>query len=212
MHMHEVPLVVPFEAKVHTAARLRHLSRRKDDISMAAFSSLRPSHEYHTLHMAEAFGLAAGVLQVAGFGAELGSALWTCAWRMRYANKELKALAGQVDATARCLRSVDGLLDDSKTRAFHTLKLYKDTRAVSKGCDEVFLELDRAVRKSEDGGPKMSMMARLQWPLDSNKLAEPLKVLKNYNDVLHLMLAVLQIVEGRRAAYEPCHPSVDLEC
>lgn len=162
--------------------------------------------------MAEAFGIAAGVMQVAAFGAELGSALWTCARKIRYANKELRALAGQVDATAKCLSSVGNLLDDPETKAFHTSKLYEDTRAVSKGCDEVFLELDKAVKKFDDGGPKMSMFARLQWPLDSNKLAEPLKVLKNYNDVLHLMLAVLQIVEGRRAAYEPFHRSAGIIC
>lgn len=47
----------------------------------------------------------------------------------------------------------------------------------------------------------MSMMARLQWPLDSSKLGEPLTILRNYNGVLNLMLAVLQVAEGRRAAY-----------
>lgn len=153
--------------------------------------------------MAEAFGLAAGVLQVAGFGAELGSALWTCAKRIRHADKELTALANQVEATAKCLRSVGHLLDDEETKAFHSRKLYEDTRAVSDGCNEVFLELDKAIKKFNDGGPKISMIARLQWPLDSHKLTEPLKVLRKYNDVLHLMLAVLQIVEGRRAAYGP---------
>jgi len=150
--------------------------------------------------MAEAFGLAAGVLQVAGFGAELGSALWTCAKRIRHANDELRALANQVDATAKCLESVSRLLDDPDTSAFHSSKLYEDTNAVSQGCNEIYLELDKAVKKYNDGGLKLSVLARLKWPLDSQKLAEPLKVLKNYNDVLHLMLAVLQIVEGRRAA------------
>jgi hypothetical protein len=150
--------------------------------------------------MAEAFGLAAGVLQVADFGAELGSTLWTCAKRIRHANKELEALAGQVDATAKCLGSVGNLLEDPETRAFHTSKLYKDTRAVSNGCDEIFCQLDKAIRKFNNDGPKMSLLARLQWPLSSTKLAESLKILKNYSNVLHLMLAVLQIVEGRRAA------------
>ena len=147
--------------------------------------------------MAEAFGLAAGVLQVASFGAELGSALWTCSKRIRYAAKELKALADQVDATATCLRSVGGLLDDPDTKGFHTPQLYDDTRAVSRGCNEVFLELEKAVKKFNDGGSKMTLTARLQWPLNSDKLTELLRVLKNYSDVLHLMLAVLQIVEGR---------------
>jgi hypothetical protein len=160
--------------------------------------------------MAEAFGLAAGVMQVAAFGAELGSALWACARKIRYANKELRALAGQVDATSRCLRSVGNLLDDPETKAFHTSKLYEDTQTVSKGCDDIFLELNKTIKKFDNGGPKMSTFARLQWPLESNKLAEPMKVLKNYNEVLHLMLAVLQIVEGRRAAYDPSHYSTSI--
>ena len=152
--------------------------------------------------MAEAFGLAAGVLQVAGFGAEVGSALWTCAKKIRHADKELKDLASQVEATSRCLRGVGNLLDDPDTKALHTSKLYDDTRAVSKGCHDVFLELDKAVKKIDNDKTKISVVQRLQWPLNSDKLTEPLKILKNYNDVLHLMLTVLQIVEGRRAAYE----------
>ena len=156
--------------------------------------------------MAEAFGLAAGALQVAGFGAEVGSALWTCAKKIRYADKELRDLAAQVEATAKCLRGVGSLLDDPETQALHTSKLYDDTSAVTRGCYEVFLELDEAVKKINDGKSKLSMVQRLQWPLNSDKLAELLKILKNYNDVLHLMLTVLQIVEGRRAAYDASHP------
>jgi len=138
---------------------------------------------------------------VAAFGAEVGCALWRCARKIQHANQELKALAGQVDATARCLNSIGSLLDDPETKALHTSKLDEDTRAVSQGCNEIFIELQKAVEKFDYRGHKLPMFAKLQWPLDSNKLAQPLKVLKNYNDVLHLMLAVLQIVEGRRAAY-----------
>lgn len=80
--------------------------------------------------------------------------------------------------------------------------MYEDTRAVSNGCNDVFFELDKAVKKINEGSAKMSVLASLKWPLDSDKLTEPLGVLRKYNDnVLHLMLAVLQIVEGRRAAY-----------
>lgn len=49
-----------------------------------------------TLQMAEIFGLAAGVLQVASFGADVGSALYSCATKIRHANKQLKDLSRQV--------------------------------------------------------------------------------------------------------------------
>lgn len=149
---------------------------------------------------AEAFGLAAGILQVASFGAKLGSKLWTCALKIKHANRELKSLARQVEATAKCLDSIGTLLNDPETEDFHTPKLYEDTQAVSQGFNDIFRELEQAVKKLEGDSVRMTVTARLKWPLDGNKSAEPLRVLRNYNDVLHLMLAVLQIVEGRRAA------------
>lgn len=96
------------------------------------------------------------------------------------------------------------LLCDPDTKDLHTPKLYEDTTAVSKGCQEVFCELEKAVNafetKSGKGKYQLTVLARLQWPLSSGRLSDLQKVLKHYSDVLHLMLAVLQIVEGRRAA------------
>ncbi|KAM0722720.1 hypothetical protein Q7P37_002161 [Cladosporium fusiforme] len=154
--------------------------------------------------MAEVFGIATGVLQVAGFGAALGGTLLKCAREIRNANKELKAIAVQVEATSRSLDAVGALLRDPETKDFHTPKLYDDTNAVSQGCHEVFCELNKAVNSFEAKSGKsryqISLVARMQWPLSSARLLDLQKVLKNYSGVLHLMLAVLQIVEGRRAA------------
>lgn len=156
--------------------------------------------------MAE-FGIAAGVLQVAGFGAALGSALWTYVKDVRNANKDLESLAGQVAATATCLDSVGSLLQDPQTKALPTAKLYEDTRAVSEGCREVFQELETAVQSAKagsrsKGSGKMQMPwgKRVQWPLNSSRPKEIQQVLQHYNSVLHFMLSVLQIAESRRAA------------
>lgn len=97
-------------------------------------------------------------------------------------------------------------LNDPDIAKFHTPKLYDDTHAVSKGCKDIFLELSQSIKKFDDS-TRMSLLTRLQWPLDSHKLIECLKVPDSYNNVLRLMLAVLQIVEGRRAAYEHFHHS-----
>lgn len=155
--------------------------------------------------MAEVFGVATGVLQVAGFGAALGGTLLKCAREIRNANKELETIAVQVEATSKSLDAVGALLRDPDTKDIHTPKLYEDTNAVSKGCHEVFCELHKAMNAFETKSGKsryqLTMMARLQWPLSSARLVELQQVLKHYSEVLHLMLAVLQIVEGRRAAY-----------
>jgi hypothetical protein len=152
----------------------------------------------------EAFGLAAGILQVAGFGAEVGSTLWKCAKKLHNTSKELESIAGQVETTSLSLRRVDELLKDPVTKALHTPKLYEDTNTVSQGCHEVFCELDKSVRAYEAGSTpgKTRLLSRTKWLFDSGRLGELGQVLRRYNNVLHLMVSVMTIVEGRRAAYE----------
>lgn len=153
--------------------------------------------------MAEAFGLAAGVLQVASFGAEVGSTLWRCAKKFQNASKELEDAASQVETIALSLRRVDALLQDPSTKALHTPKLYEDTAAVSDGCNEVFRELDKYVKgfESKSSSGKMTMLSRARWTFDGDKVRGLGQVLRRYNDVLHLMISVMAIVEGRRAAF-----------
>lgn len=154
--------------------------------------------------MAETFGIVAGVLQVAGFGAEVGSNLWKCANKIRNANRELEALASQVQDTSRCLNGVGALLDDPETKALHNSKLYEDTCAVSQGCRKIFNALQTAVEDFEDKSGKtmykLPIAARFQWTMENGRLVELRRVLEHYRDVLHLMISVLHIVEGRRAA------------
>jgi hypothetical protein len=110
---------------------------------------------------------------------------------------------GQVETTSLSLKRVDELLKDPATKALHTPKLYEDTNTVSQGCHEVFRELDKSVKsyeaKSTSG--RMKLLSRTKWLFDSDRLEELGQVLRRYNDVLHLMVSVMTIVEGRRAAY-----------
>lgn len=157
--------------------------------------------------MADGFGIAAGVLQVAGFGAEVGSALWKCVEKIRHANKELAAMAGQVEATSKSLDAVGYLLDSPKTKALHsgdTAQLYQDSRKVSEGCEKVFNELRDEVQRFQDKAGKaktrLPFPSRVQWAMSSSKLVELQKVLMHYRDVLHLMVSVLHLAESRNTA------------
>lgn len=76
--------------------------------------------------MAE-FGLAAGVLQVADFGASLGSVIWKCAKDIRDAKKDLESIATEVEATSSILGQVISLLKHPDTKALHTDQLLADT-------------------------------------------------------------------------------------
>jgi len=152
--------------------------------------------------MAE-FGLAAGVLQVITFGTEVSSTIIRCAQKFRNASTELEEVAGHVDMTVKSLRQVDALLNDPATKALHTQKLYDDTKRVSDGCKEVFDELDRYVKSVEfkSGSGKMSALSKGRWIFDSSKIQKLGQVLRRYSEVLHLLLSVMAIVEGRRAAF-----------
>lgn len=153
--------------------------------------------------MAEAFGIAAGVLQVAGFGAELGGALWRCARTYRNADKQLEAIAKQVETTALSLRKVDDLMKEPATQALHTPKLFEDTKTVSKNCLDVFQELDNAVKAYElnSTSRKSRIFPRAKWIFNSDRIVELGTLLQHYQAVLHLMVSVMTIVETRRAAY-----------
>jgi CRP-like cAMP-binding protein len=138
--------------------------------------------------MAEVFGLAAGVLQVAGFGAEVSSTLFKCAKKFHNASKELDEIASQVETTSVSLRRVDSLLKDPTTKALHTQKLYDDTMTVSNGCFEVFRELDDYVKSFEPTSSfgEMALRSKARWLFDSGKVQGLGQVLRRYCDVLHL--------------------------
>ena len=154
--------------------------------------------------MADAFGLAAGVIQVADFGLEVGTTIWTCAKKFHNANKELREISTQVNTAALSLRRVDALLKEPATQALHTPKLYEDTKTVSDGCLGVFQELDDHFKSFalKSGVQEMTVRSKARWLFDSNKLHGLGQVLRHYSDVLHLMISAMAIVEGRRTAYE----------
>ena len=130
-----------------------------------------------------------------------------CAKKLHNASKEIESIARQVETTSLSLKRVDELLKEPATKALHTPKLYEDTNTVSQGCHEVFRELDKSVKEYEAKSTpgKMRFVLRTKWLFDSDRLAELGQVLRRYNDVLHLMVSVMTIVEGRRAAYVSLH-------
>lgn len=158
--------------------------------------------------MAEIFGTVAGILQVVSFGVEVSSTLFKYAKKFHNAGKELEEIAGQVETITVTLRTVDALLKDPTTQTLHTQKLYDDTTTVSNGCLEVFRDLDSYVKSFEPrpGLRGIALRSKARWLTDSSRVHELGHVLRRYGDVLHLMISVMAIVEGRRAAFVYCQP------
>lgn len=152
--------------------------------------------------MAE-FGLAAGVLQVADFGASLGSVIWKCAKDIRDARKDIESVATEVEATSSILRQVGSLLNHPDTRAIHTDELLDDTRKVLDQCKAVFTELEgpvQALQKKLAGGHAGKRASvKVQWPMDKARLTALREILERHRTGLHLLLTALQIVENRQS-------------
>lgn len=151
--------------------------------------------------MAEAFGIAAGILQVAGIGTEVGTALWRCAKKLQDANKELEMIANEVEVTALSLRRVVVLLEDPSTKALHTAKLLEDTNTVSPNCPDVFRELQNYVKEHglNSKSRRTRIFSKARWLFDSDKLGEIGRLLQHYRAGLHPMISVMSIAKAWRA-------------
>ena len=64
-------------------------------------------------------------------------------------------------------------------------------------------ELENYVKSFDlkPGFGKMAFRSKVRWSFDSSKVHGLGQVLRRYSDVLHLMISVMAIVEGRRAAF-----------
>lgn len=158
--------------------------------------------------MAEILGTVASILQVVSVGVEVSGTLFKYAKKFHNSGKEFEEIASQVEKIIVSLRTVDALLRDPTTQTLHTQKLYDDTTTVSNGCLEVFRELDNYVKSFEprSGLKGISLRSKARWLTDSSKVRELGHVLRRYSDVLHLMISVMAIVEGRRAAFVYLQP------
>nr|OQO32544.1 hypothetical protein B0A51_00108 [Rachicladosporium sp. CCFEE 5018] len=145
-----------------------------------------------------------GSRQVASFGADVSSALYKSFRDVKNAARDIKALAEEVDATTKVLDAVASLLGNPKTASLHTTQLITDTENVLDGCRKVFDELDSAAKQASGGLVEQSTWGRLttkaKRPLSKGRVTELQGVLERYRGVMHMMLTVLQIGEGRSAA------------
>ncbi len=158
------------------------------------------------------FGVAAGVLQVAGAGVQLAKTLHSCATNMRDAKKDITAIATEVQLTSSALENLGIVLD--KDRDICSAKLQEDVRAAMKGCENCFNELNtivKAVKRSTKpnamGFATVSLSSRTKWMLDKNKV-KALKIeLGQQKITLTLMLEILACASRRSIRYVNGMPS-----
>ena len=150
--------------------------------------------------MAEPFGIATGVLQVAGIGAELGSALWKCSNDIPHAHRDIGEIAAEVRHTSNVVGSIGSLLaqqdasEKSGTATF-TDEARSCLRDRLKDCQSAFFQLDEALRSARQplGYRKLAISGRWKWPLSKATTVALQGKLKGLTALLSLMLQVLDL-------------------
>jgi hypothetical protein len=145
--------------------------------------------------MVEPIGAASGVLGVAEVGFSLAATLYKYASSVKSAEKELKAIAKDVELTSKVLKQTHEQIQRDQNVKLCTSEALDLTSDVLSGCQDAFREVDEALKGSiktdANGKPSVTIGARMKWPLKSGKLEVLRANLEKLKTTLLLMLSVL---------------------
>ncbi|OAL51615.1 hypothetical protein IQ07DRAFT_678787 [Pyrenochaeta sp. DS3sAY3a] len=151
--------------------------------------------------MAELFGVAAGIIQIAGAGAKLSTALYNFTSSAVRADQEIRDIAGDVELTSNALSSVGEVFKTEDARSIVSKKAIQDANAIIKRCEEVFGEITEMVDKrrkvGEDGKKKVNFVGKIMWPMKEQRVELNRRRLESLKNSLVLFLHVLQLAQGQ---------------
>lgn len=143
--------------------------------------------------MAELFGTAAGILQVAEVGFNLATTLYKYASTVKSAGKDIDRIARDVKLTSQVLKRTHEQLKADQQAQLWTDDALVDLEEVLEGCREAFREVDDSLKKSmkpSGGKSGISLADKLKWPLKQDKLEVLRANLEKLKTTLLLMLSV----------------------
>ncbi len=148
----------------------------------------------------EPFSIATGVLQVAGAGVQLAKGLHACATGFRDADKDLKAIATEVQLTSSALESLGYELE--KQKDICSARLRQDVQGVLKCCQQCFddiIDLLRACLGPDFGqSNSLSLSARAKWVFSKKGKMQALNAsLSQQKITLTLMLEIVGVAARR---------------
>ncbi|KAF1849092.1 uncharacterized protein K460DRAFT_84958 [Cucurbitaria berberidis CBS 394.84] len=151
--------------------------------------------------MAEILGLAASVIQIAGAGAKLSTALYNFTSSAARADQEIRDIAGDVELTSNALESVGEVFETEDAKSIVSKKAIQDANQIIKRCEEVFNEVSQMIEKrtkvGKDGKKSLSIMGKLSWPMREQRVELNRKRLESLKHSLILFLHVLQLAQGQ---------------
>ncbi|KAH7410112.1 hypothetical protein DE146DRAFT_338997 [Phaeosphaeria sp. MPI-PUGE-AT-0046c] len=151
--------------------------------------------------MAEAVGLVASIVQIAGTGAKLSSTLYHYTTTAVRADQDIADIASDIDLTSNALESIGKVLETEDHRSIVSKKAILDANSIIKRCEAVFKDISGLVEKrqtvSKHGKKSLSVMGKLSWPMKEQRLELYRKRLESLKNSLTLLLHVLQLAQGQ---------------
>jgi hypothetical protein len=155
--------------------------------------------------MAEVVGLAASILQIAGAGAKLSSALYHFTTSAVRADQDIADIASDVELTSNALESVGKVFETEDAKSIVSKKAIQDANNIIKRCEAVFKDIaelvDKRRKNSKDGKKSLSVMGKLSWPMKEQRVELHRRRLESLKNSLMLLLHVLQLAQGQARGY-----------
>lgn len=151
--------------------------------------------------MAEAVGLVASIVQIAGTGAKLSSALYHFTTSAVRADQDIADIASDIDLTSNALESIGKVFETEDTQSIISKKAILDANSIIKRCEAVFRDIADLVEKrrvvSKHGKKSLSVMGKLSWPMKEQRVELYRRRLESLKNSLTLLLHVLQLAQGQ---------------
>ena len=151
--------------------------------------------------MAEALGVAASILQIAGAGTKLSITLYNFVGSAARADHEINDIANDVEITANALESVGKVFEDEDSKSIVSIKAIQDARNLIKRCEAVFEEVGKLIDKKQkvgkDGKKSLTIVGKFSWPMKEQRVQLLRSRLESLKNSLGLLLHVLQLANSQ---------------
>jgi hypothetical protein len=155
--------------------------------------------------MAEVVGLVASIIQIAGTGAKLSTALYHYTTSAVRADQDIAEIADDVDLTSNALESIGKVFESEDAKSIVSKKAIHDANNIIKRCEAVFNDITELVEKrrkvSKEGKKSLGMMGKLSWPLKEQRVELYRRRLESLKTSLGLLLHVLQLAQEQSRGY-----------
>jgi hypothetical protein len=136
--------------------------------------------------MAEAIGLIASVVQVAGAGLKLSQTLYQYADGVATADRRIKDIAKEIELTSGVIDELGDIFKQDETASLISKNAVKTANETMNECSVVFAEIEATLAKSKKG-----RMGRLMLPFRDSKIDLLRSHIDKLKDTLQLLMQVL---------------------